>query len=205
MVSKGDMQAVADDFVYRLADLAFGDGTGVMVFTEEQTLGCNRTIQYAARFVGLQFVFPFYLDGNLQTLAYQEFNSTYEPVVCAPLGEKCMWQWGYQRQYRQAYYGITMEMINSMVDLATEVRTNYNNFYKDTNGAPWYNSYLYCNNVFNAPSEFDLQCTNYEGTFEDGLYTRPGGLWGRDKNIVGVDVNEAINQFRLQVLCYIGG
>jgi hypothetical protein len=161
-------------------------------------------IRSIAKFLGSVYLLPtsFLVTSVCTSLTYKEFTSTSSPVICDPTGAKCIWQYGYMKEYHGStlttHNGeMTLPLIQSIIDLSTELSTNPNNFYKDLNAAPYYNAYLYCNNIFPySKPNLKLQCTDLGYTFQDGITNKPAGLWGADNGISSVNFTNLLVNYR---------
>lgn len=178
MISTADAREIHDDFLQAFLETTYGSSTTLNA--THYTAG-RIAVLAMAKFVGLYWISPFYLLSNkLQLQAYEEFTSTYSPVICSPLLIKCVWQFGYMNQYHNASFSISNTLAATMIDLTQEVNTNPNSLYIDNAAPGWYNAFLYITKVFNPSDDFNIDCTNYGDTLVDALIARPAGLWGAD-------------------------
>lgn len=131
---------------------------------------------------------------QLYLLVHAEFGSTYTPVICSPLGDECMWQFGYMNKYHGSTNILSEAMIYDLIDFRASGNTQPNNFIYDANSGPMYNTYKYCQIVYPNPDNYD-KCLNISYTFNDALTYQPAGLWGIDHGITAVNASNLYRQF----------
>ncbi|RYG70160.1 hypothetical protein EON64_00895 [archaeon] len=96
MVNSTTLQLVEDEFIIKLGYLAWGTYN----LTAEKRAGCKLAVQSVAWQLGKGFLSVYRSNTVVTRNVYIEFNSTYEPVICAPMGEKCVYQYGYMQYQR---------------------------------------------------------------------------------------------------------
>ncbi len=184
MVTRSQMKDLYEYYVTRLGQLAFK----VNVLNAKQRRGCEEVIRAMGDYLVDLWLYPFsVLKQTLQKMAYREYQNTYSPVACEPLGRKCVWQFGYMVKYEGSTYNLNDLLTYALIDLSSEVSTNPNNLYKDVHAPGWYNVYLYRQNVFYAEENFDITCTNYGYTIKDATLYKPAALWAAYRDISTVN------------------
>eukprot|EP01031_Cornospumella_fuschlensis_P028812 gene28812-34780_t len=201
MVNSTTLQLVENEFIAKLGFLQWGKYN----LTENERAGCKLALQAVANQLGKGFLTVYRSNPVVIQNVYIEFNTTYEPVICAPMGEKCLYQYGYMQQQRGgSLFPLNSPLIRSLIDISTEVSTELNNFYKDLNAPRWYNVYLYYYDVLGAGGpagnigqggpgydgqggSWYMQCTNLADTIESATFTQPAGLWGSFRSISAVN------------------
>ena len=139
------------------------------------------------------------LGTNLATykdMTLEEFRTTHEPVVCAPNGLKCVWQYGYMNHYHASEVFVSTRVMTQLIDLITAVNTNPVSIFYVSNGIMFYNAFQYCYKVhFPATSAEDLSCMDYANTYDDGLTNQPASLWAVAQGISTVDKVEMVTKY----------
>lgn len=185
MVNTTTMAQVNDEFVARLGYLHFGTYS----LTADQQTATALVVKSTAVFLVRSYLSNYRFSPTTINNVYVEFNATHEPVICAPLGEMCVWQYGYlQHQANGNLFPLNSAIIRSMIDISTEVSTERNNFYKDLNSPRWYNAFIYYNHIMHNADEYpDLSCTNYGASIEDATFNQPAALYGSYRGINAVN------------------
>ena len=174
-VTREELEQYLEDFAVIAAEHTFGSAA----YTDRNILAAKRLIEGLAFFIDDTFL-RFYED-ELQSLVFEEFVSSSELVPCGPTTQRCIWQWGYMADRYGADFEVDQALTISLIDPTKEINTNPNSLYLDLNAPLWYNSFSYCSEVrFADPDVFDITCTNLEYSLNDGIITRPAGLWGTD-------------------------
>lgn len=182
-ITMEDMAVVHNETADVLARYSFGSN-----YTTRQALGAMRMVTAFVTFINTNYVSVVrptlltYINAVLKPLALQEFRDTYDPVPCSPNGRKCVWQYGYLRQYERMQVMPTDGLISQLIDVTFEITSNPANLYIDSNAPAWYNSYTYCSKAL--PSHgVELYCANLNYTINDGRITRPAGVWAKDRGM----------------------
>jgi len=191
-VTASEVAAIYSALIDSFALKAFGPG-----YSANQRIGTARVVDTITTFLAANWIKP-YLGSALTKLAKSEFMHVATPVVCSATGLRCVWQLAYLRSHSGFNFSVSSGLVDSLIDLQTERATNPNSFYKDLNGAPWYNSYLYCTQVYGRTLENDISCSNLQYTLDDALYSRPAGLWAQDKGVSTINFTAAIHSFKQQ-------
>lgn len=182
-ITKTEASVMLAKFIQQYGEVAYGTTT----FKPLQSAALNIISRAIAKFVGSYVLGTTSMYNAMNSLVYKEFQSTYSPVLCAPNLLTCVWQYGYMRQYEQSTMSLSDTLTQSIIDISTELSTNPNNIYKDVNSAPYYNAFLYCNNVFHHNASVNLSCTDLSYTYADGLTNKPAGFWGTDNGVSSVN------------------
>lgn len=184
MVTRTQMKELYEYYVLRLGQLSFN----VETLNNKQRKGCEEVIQAMGDYLVDLWLYPLsVLKQTLQKMAYREYQKTYSPVACEPLGRKCVWQFGYMTAYEGSTFVLNDLLTYALIDLSSEVSTNPNNMYKDVHAPGWYNVYLYRQNIFYAEEGFDISCTNYGYTIKDATLYKPAALWAAYRDISTVN------------------
>ena len=142
------------------------------------------------------FIYPGQANRVLKTMVFKEFRLSSEPVVCAPLGTLCVWQYGYMNKYRGSDYYINDQVAYQMLDVTTSVNTNPSALYYLGNGIIFYNVYSYFNHVFNVDEDI-LACQDYSHTYADGSYKQAAGLWAANSSMATTNLTLVyVNYFK---------
>ena len=172
MLTKFDCRRIEADLTYGWAVAYFGNS---QTLTENQ-LKCTKVMVKAVAYYLTKVINAY--SSTLLSLNYYEFANTYEQVPCAPLGQKCVWQYGYMRQFSGTNESISNSMAFSMINYAAKGAIYLNNFFYDGNQAATYNAYQYCTKVLNAVTPYDGCLGNLGRTATDARVKQPAGLWG---------------------------
>lgn len=165
-------------------------------YTANQKLGSQRMLTALAKFIVKEYLSD--RTTKMQSMAYDEFLTGYDIVPCNPLGETCIWQYGYLKQYRGMKQTLSLTLAKQLIDLTTETSTNPANLYKDKNAPKWYNVYLYCTDVQTFESEYDISCTDLPYTFTDGMVSQPAALWGKETERITDNLTQLAVDFKNQ-------
>lgn len=182
MASHAVLDDIFHDLVLAYAKIAFNTPLPTVL----QLSTCRAVVQGLAQYIATKWIIP-YAPTTLTYMNYDEFLNTYEPVICTPLGLKCMWQFGYMRKYNDSNLPMNRAMIRSMIDLTTVSRTNPNSLFFPFNGAHFYNSYTYCSKIYYPPVKPNLPCEDLNFTFNDGRVNTPAGFWSSDAQVSTVN------------------
>ena len=99
-VTDEEFESLNNEVALTIAEAAFG----VNNITDNQFIAAKRVVKAVASFLGTQWVVPYaFADLRLTALVAEEFMNVYEPVTCSPLGEICVYQWGYMKKYHMNY------------------------------------------------------------------------------------------------------
>lgn len=192
-VTSDEFEALADRFALALSEETFGVGN----VTDTQLIASRRMVSSISSFLGTKWIVPYaFADLRLTSLVAKEFETTYKDVPCSPLGDRCVYQWGYMR-HNFMNYTMSSDLSYSLIDLSSRVDSNPNNLFKDRNSASWYNSFLYCTKV-RQPVYDDIDCTNYEVTLDQGMYGKPSGMWAIDSGLGLANVSFAKLEYKKQ-------
>jgi hypothetical protein len=181
MMNSTDCAVIESEIFGSLYNASFGPGTNL---TSDQKLGAQVMVRGILKFVFVNLYSTY--SSSLYSLVYHEFGYTYEPVVCSPMGDLCMWQYGYMNRYHGSVEKLTSNMTMVLIDYRSNGNTQPNNVIYDENAGPMYNTYKYCSIVYVNPDHYDT-CLNVSYTFNDALHNQPAGLWGVDHGISGVN------------------
>lgn len=198
MVSQSEMLLSFEQLIDEYAKDSFNTNT----LTANQRLGTRRILRATLNFLGITFISQYSIvSRRLQPLVNIEFRTTSDPVICAPSGEMCVWQWGYMRNVLNAPQAVSNDLAFTLIDPGSETNTNPNNFYKDLFAPSYYNSHLYCTQLLPIPANdnnFNINCTNLKFTIDDGLVNKPAGLWGVDNGVSAVNQTNLYFRFKQQ-------
>lgn len=169
MALEGKLVDTFQEFISELAYETFGANP-----TANQRTGSEVYVRSICLWLQRNFLINF--DGTRRALVYEEWKSGKTPVICAPYGEKCLWQFGHIGSNYDYY--IPSNMVYSIIDRASKVNTNPNNFYFDGNGPYFHNSYRFCQEVLypDVTDPVTLGCADIEYTREAATFTLPAGL-----------------------------
>jgi hypothetical protein len=194
MLTTTELEQLMEDYVMRLGHLAFDTAT----LTIQQYRGCKEIVTAFATQLGKSWLYPYsVVKTYLQKLVYVEFQYTYAPVACDPLGRTCVWQYGYMVHYEQSEFTLNDLLTFALIDVAGQISTNPNSLYKDLHAPGWYNVYLYRQNVYNASLDFKISCTTYGETILDATLYKPAALWGAYNEISLVNTTDLYINYRL--------
>jgi hypothetical protein len=190
MINSTDCAQIESEVYGALANATFGTN-----MTANQKLGTKIMTKGFLDFMFNTFYTAY--TKSLYNLIYEEFGYTYEPVPCSPLGDLCMYQFGYMNKYRGSSERLSANMSYDLIDYRANGNTQPNNFIYDANTGPLYNTYRYCSVVYVNPDNYD-KCLNISYTFNDALKYQPAGLWGVDNGISGTDTTLLYSEFAKQ-------
>jgi hypothetical protein len=92
--------------------------------TSDQLGAARNYIKCISYWLFASFIYPGQANTKLKYMVFEEFRKTYEPVVCAPLGTYCVWQYGYMNKYRGSTFHVSDTVAFQMLDVTTSVNTN---------------------------------------------------------------------------------
>jgi hypothetical protein len=180
--TKGFTMALAprilDTFQELISDLTY------RTFGDKQTQRHRKGAEVYVRSIclWLQRNYIVQYDEIRRELVYEEWRVGKETVICAPYGEKCLWQFGLIGGPYNYY--LPKLMLYSIIDRASKVNTNPNNLYFDENGPYFHNSLRFCQEVL-YPNVSDTYCADIEYTRKDATFYLPAGL---------ASIHDGINQ-----------
>ena len=166
MALVGDLWNTFQELIDDLSYHTFGPNP-----SEQERTGTEIYIRSICLWIQRNFLVQY--DSTRRSLVYEEWRSGTEPVICAPFGDRCLWQFA----PTGAPYNFELpdSMVFSIIDRASKVNTNPNNFYFDGNGPYFHNSYRFCQEVL-YPNVTDTTCDDIEYTRQDATFTLPAGL-----------------------------
>jgi len=113
-----------------------------------------------------------------------------EPVPCAPLGERCVYQWGYMEdKYNPPLWQISLPLAKNLIDPETMVASNPLNMFFPANAAEIYNVYSYCGNYFLKSLDIgSSSCVvNNPNLRPNTLENFPASIYGAEIGMSGLD------------------
>lgn len=177
------------EFITELATNTFGSNP-----TYNQRVGSEIYVRSICLWLQRNFLVQF--DSVRRTLVYEEWRSGTTPEICAPYGEKCLWQFGYTgAKYN---FNLPTSLIYSIIDRASKVNTNPNNYYFDGNGPYFHNSYRFCQEVLypDVTDPVALECADIEYTRQAATFTLPAGLASIQDGINQINVTAVAANYR---------
>ena len=124
----------------------------------------------------------------IEQMLYYEFDNSTEPVICSPLGNKCLYQLGHMKKY----YGmssVSFTIVQAMTDLGKAVNSNPVSLYAEGNNPMNYNSNLYCKLIYH-PNYEPTDCDDLYQTIYYGRDHMPAGFWGTDNDLDASNVTK---------------
>lgn len=169
MASEGRLLDTFQEFISELTILSFGNNP-----TANQRLGGELYVRFLCLWLQRNFILQY--DTIRKSLVYEEWKSGSEPEICAPYGEKCLWQ--FAPTGGDYDFNLTPDMIYSIIDRGSKVNTNPNNYYFDGNGPYFHNSYRFCQEVLypEVKDPVELDCADIEYTRQAATFSLPAGL-----------------------------
>lgn len=193
MVSSAEMANIFVNYTEYLGSYSFGSN-----MTYYERMGSKIIVQTICYYLVNSYLDPF--SSKLTSLVYDEFRYTSNQVVCAPLGEKCIWQWGYLASLG-ANFTLSTSTVFSLIDLGSKVNSNPNNLYYDGNSGGIYNSFMFCSRYGTMsynPDDALCFATDLSYTYDDALVVQPAGLWGVDAGVSGVNRTNLLLRYKQQ-------
>ena len=114
MVSSKQMEQLFNNIAALLA-LPFYHKTSLAALTPKQTFATYIVIKSIAYWLVNYWIEPY--KHILTRMVYDEWTLTYSPVICTPLANKCVWQFGYMTKYRHNTYQFTPTEVYNIIDI----------------------------------------------------------------------------------------
>lgn len=198
MISPHEISQGYTNFIEILAMKSYNITTPNNI-TDTQLIESKIIIDSIAYWLGNSYVKPY--ESITLELVFQEFGTVGTPVACAPLGEKCIWQWAYMRTHGMQHV-LSRGMISSLIDIVTKVNTNPNNLYYDGNSPSFYNTFAFCERYHQSvdykTSDEMCELTDLSHTYNDALLLHPAGLWGIDYGITSLNMTYVQFKYKQQ-------
>lgn len=165
MATNDRIDDTISEFTFDLMNYSFPGN-----FTDDKRTASLIMVKTIAMFLQKSIMARF--ETSRRNLVYDEWHYGDELVICAPYGEKCMWQWG---SMHKTDFPMSYQLINSIIDRSMKVNTNPNSIYFDGNSPYFHNAYRFCSIVY-YPAVEDTECLDIEYTRQDATFTLPAGF-----------------------------